>query len=112
MLYPKHLIPGELPAGTGMELPRQGSREQAQLHPPSGELHWSRRKEEWLVGILLQTTVPKTGAHLKGKDRESKREVKVPSGTVRISGKRHLKVRNTHGSQAQIIPASLKGDPV
>lgn len=56
-----------------------------QLHPAPGELHWGRRKEEWLLGILFQTTLPKIGAHLKGKDRESKREVKVPSGTVRIS---------------------------
>lgn len=32
-LYPKHPTPGELPARIGMELPLQGSQEQAQLHP-------------------------------------------------------------------------------
>lgn len=41
------------------ELPLRSSQEQAQLHPPLGELHWGGRTEERLEGILLQATVPR-----------------------------------------------------
>lgn len=49
----------------------------------------------------------KPGAHLKGQDRGSGREVKVSSGTVRLR-KEALKVRNAHGAHAQITRAAPK----
>lgn len=83
-----------------MELSLQGSQARVQLHPPLGELQWGRRREEEAGRHTSSDRCAKTGAHLKEKDRGSRREVKFP-GALYESRKEALK-----GKECSWIPHS------
>lgn len=86
-LYPKHPMPGELPAAIGMELPLEGSQEQVQLHPfPWGATLGREDQrggwEAYFFRPLCQDWSP-----FEGKGQRKQKKGSNPNGTVRIEEK-------------------------